>query len=139
MNIISYNSGLPTLANSLFDDFFNWSTADSHGEITPRANVSDHGKNIVVELEMPGATKENIHVSVENGLLKVQSDRNKESAENKDVKYYINELGYGSYSRSFRLNETIDSENIGAKFENGILTITLNKKEAAVQRKIEIQ
>ena len=83
-----------------------------------------------LELALPGFSKEEITIKFEEDVLTVTAGHQPKEDE-KGPKYTWNEFGYKSkYERSFQLPETLDADNIGAKFENGILLITLPKKEA---------
>ena len=116
---------LPSLFNEVFE---RQSTAT---EITykPAANVREDEKNYSLELALPGFSKEEISIKFEEDILTVTAGHQPKEDE-KGPKYTWNEFGFKSkYERSFQLPETLDADNIGAKFENGILMITLPKKE----------
>lgn len=104
-----------------------------------RTDIKDAGEHFLIEAELPGFKKEEIDISVENEVLTI-SAQHKEEKEEKDAQGYVRkERRYGSYSRSFDLTG-IDSEQIGAALENGILTLTLPKKvkERPAARKIAL-
>ncbi len=116
---------LPALFNEVFEHQSN------QKELTykPAANVREDEKSYTIELALPGFSKDEISISFEEEVLTVTAGRQpKEDV--KGPKYTWNEFGYKSkYERSFQLPETVDSEAIGANFENGILLVTLPKKE----------
>ncbi len=95
----------------------------------PAANVREDEKNYTIELALPGFSKDEISISFEDEVLTVTAGRQpKEDV--KGPKYTWNEFGYKSkYERSFQLPETIDADSISAAFENGILHVSLPKKE----------
>jgi HSP20 family protein len=116
---------LPSLYNEVFE------RQSTEKEITykPAANVREDEKDYTIELALPGFSKEEINISFEDELLTVTAGHQpKEDV--KGPKYTWNEFGYKSkYERSFQLPETVDADNISATFENGILHVTLPKKE----------
>lgn len=116
---------LPSLYNEVFE------RQSNEKELTykPAANVREDENNYTIELALPGFSKEEISISFEDEVLTVTAGHQpKEDV--KGPKYTWNEFGFKSkYERSFQLPETIDADNISAAFENGILLVTLPKKE----------
>jgi len=123
-------------ADKLFDSFFNSSAAES--AMSPRTDVVNHGDKVQVQLELPGVAKEDITVNVENGVLSISGEK-KSAHEVKQKDFYLSERGYGKFKRSFRLGEDLDQEDVQASFENGVLSLELKRKEAALPRQIEIK
>ena len=124
--------------NSFFDEFFNELPAKLESKLqAPAVNIHDNGNAYIMEFNVPGRSKEDFQISVENGLLTVSFEK---KAENKadDQKMIRREFSYQSFKRSFNLDENIDAENIQAKYENGILVLTLPKKEEAKPSRKEI-
>ncbi len=116
---------LPSLMNEVFE------RQSNETELTykPAANVREDEKNYTIELALPGFTKDEISISFEEEVLTVTAGRQPKE-EVKGPKYTWNEFGYKSkYERSFQLPETVDADQINAKFENGILNVILPKKE----------
>ncbi len=116
---------LPSLMNEVFE------RQSSETELTykPAANVREDDKNYAIELALPGFTKDEISISFEDEVLTITAGRQPKE-EVKGPKYTWNEFGYKSkYERSFQLPETVNADNISASFENGILLVTLPKKE----------
>ena len=115
---------------SLFNEVFERQSPATELTYKPAANVREDEKNYSLELALPGFSKEEITIKFEEDVLTVTAGHQPKEDE-KGPKYTWNEFGYKSkYERSFQLPETLDADNIGAKFENGILLITLPKKEA---------
>jgi HSP20 family protein len=116
---------LPSLMNEVFE------RQSSETELTykPAANVREDEKNYAIELALPGFSKDEISISFEDEVLTITAGRQpKEDV--KGPKYTWNEFGYKSkFERSFQLPETVNANNISASFENGILLVTLPKKE----------
>jgi HSP20 family protein len=92
----------------------------------------------VISLEMPGFSKEDISISIDNKLLTVSAERKKESTSDNE-KIHLNEFSYGLFKRSFNLPSNFNNEDINASFLNGILSIDLPKKEISEVKKIEIK
>jgi HSP20 family protein len=116
---------LPSLMNEVFE------RQSSETELTykPAANVREDDKNYAIELALPGFTKDEISISFEDEVLTITAGHQPKE-EVKGPKYTWNEFGYKSkYERSFQLPETVNADNISASFENGILLVTLPKKE----------
>lgn len=139
----SKKSVLPAWANDFFtsdslfgSDFFDFDSAirkfDSLGRI-PSANIIENGKDFKIELAVPGMSKKDFDVKVENGILSISSEKESESKEEKK-NYTCKEYSYNSFKRSFRLPENTLPEKIDAKYDNGILHITVPKKEATVEK-----
>ena len=115
---------------SLFNEVFERQSPATELTYKPAANVREGEKHYSLELALPGFSKEEITIKFEEDVLTVTAGHQPKEDE-KGPKYTWNEFGYKSkYERSFQLPETLDADNIGAKFENGILLITLPKKEA---------
>jgi HSP20 family protein len=93
-----------------------------------KVDAYEEDNKIILEVEIPGFKKDDVKITLEENMLTISGEKKLET-EKKDRKYYFSERMSGSFSRSFTLDETIDKENISASFENGVLTITLNKIE----------
>ena len=96
----------------------------------PPVNITDQTANYLVELSAPGYTKADFAVKLDNNVLTVSTEKKEERTTETD-KMIRKEFGFKSFKRSFTLNEKIDSENISAKYESGILKLELPKKEIA--------
>lgn len=114
-----------------FDDFsnFGFNVSDS---FSPKIDVSEDKNNIIVSAEIPGVKKDNIKITLQDNILTIEGEKKKESEE-KDKNFYRNERSYGAFKRSFTLPSTVDSEKVQAKFEDGMLNITLKKLEQKVK------
>jgi HSP20 family protein len=93
--------------------------------------------NIEIELEAPGIKEEDLKIKVEDGMLIISGERKFEK-EDKKENYYRMERSYGSFSRSFSLPDNIERDKIGAKYENGLLKITLPKKPESQPKEIPV-
>lgn len=94
-------------------------------------NIVETDKTYELHLVAPGLKKEDIKVNLEKTLLQISYDHQEENQEGQEGKWLRNEYRHRSFKRSFALNEKIDATQITAKYNDGILQITLNKKELA--------
>ncbi len=120
---VSSNAGVD---GSLLDGF--WS---------PCVDVIDRKEAIVVKADLPGLTKEDISVSIDNNVLTISGEK-KHEHEEKDGDVVRSERYYGGFHRAFTLPSSVDPEKVNAKFENGVLELALTKKEEAKPRQIRI-
>lgn len=101
-------------------------------------DIRDTADSIVIKAEIPGVSREDISVSYNDNTLTIRGERkNEEKAEG--VNYIKVERRYGSFSRSFSVDIPVESEQIKASYRDGILELTLPKKEPARAREIDIQ
>lgn len=108
---------------------------DSEAFRLPKTNVNELEKEYVLTMEMPGVSKENIEVNIEDDQIVVRGEKtDKVTDEGLRRREYRSE----AFRRSFRVDSTIDRENIKAKLENGILKVTLPKRAESVGRKVDI-
>lgn len=103
----------------------------------PRVDVFENADSLVLEAELPGMTKDDFELSFENNMLTLKGERRFEKKDEGD-NYHRIERGYGSFARSFTLPPTVTAEGAKAEFENGVLHVSLPKREETKARKIEI-
>ena len=101
-------------------------------------DIRENGDQLVVEAELPGFTKDQVDITLENQTLTIAAERRFEPKENNDGGYLLNERRYSRFLRSFTLPPTVDEKSVQAKLENGVLTVTLNKREETKPRKISV-
>lgn len=106
-------------------------------EWAPLVDISEDEKEYVVKAELPEIKKEDIKLTVENGVLILSGERKFEKEE-KNKKYHRVERAYGSFLRSFDLPDDADSEKVAADFKDGILTIRIARSEAARPKTIAV-
>ena len=118
--------------SDLFNDLFEnvVSTPDFRRSTVPTVNIIESDDNYRLEMAAPGLKKEDFKINVENDRLIVSSEK-KTEASDKNEKYTRQEFSYSSFLRSFTLPEVVNLEAINANYENGILSLTLPKKEEA--------
>ncbi len=134
MSIVRYNSNdfVPASFSSIVDRFFNDSIARSGGStFVPKVDVIENAEAYEIHFAAPGLAKEDFKIEVNDNHLTVSGER-KFSNEKKDKNYHSIETQYGSFSRSFSLPENVDGAKINAKYNNGILELTLPKDEKKV-------
>ena len=108
--------------------------------MTPTLDVKENEKEIVVKADLPGMDEKDINLTIHNGVLSLRGEKKSEHT-NERENYHVMERSYGSFQRSIRLPETIDEDKAEARFDKGVLTITLPKRPEMVsaQKKIEIK
>ncbi len=123
----------PSLFNRFFEgDLMDWSSTNfaGTGSTLPAVNVKETKDEYQIEVAAPGMQKENFNVNYENGRLTISSEFKDEKREEKDENYTRREYRYQSFQRSFTVPENIvNSEKIQANYADGILYITLPKRE----------
>lgn len=125
--------------NSLTDLFDNeWTNRKFlNSEWTPAVNVIDNKNNYEVEISVPGLKKEDFNITIDNRLLTV-SGQSKNEKEEKEKNYTRKEFSSTSFVKTFTLPENIKEGDVNAKYDDGILKLTLNKKETIPNDKKQI-
>lgn len=106
----------------------------------PAVNIKDNTEGFELELAVPGMKKDDFTVEIDNDVLTISSELKTENEESKE-NYTRKEFSYSSFKRAFTLPETVDGSKIDAKYEDGVLKLTLPKKQEALpkpKRLIEI-
>ena len=104
----------------------------------PSVDIYETENELVLKADVPDVDPEQIDVRVENQTLTIAGERKFET-EATEKGYHRIERSYGNFVRSFAVPNAFDTENIGAAYKNGVLTVTLHKKEAAKPRQVKIQ
>jgi len=107
-------------------------------EWSPPVDIVEDDKEYVIKAELPEVKKEDVKVSVENGLLAISGERKLEKEE-KDKKYHRVERAYGYFARSFSLPDAVDADQVKADFKDGMLTIHVPKNDRARTKQIEVK
>jgi len=107
------------------------------GSFVPAVDVYEDEHSLTLKLEVPGLNEEDINVTLENNTLTVSGERKFEKEE-KEENFHRIERRYGSFTRTFRLPNTVDSEKVEAGYEKGVLKITLAKRAEAKPKTIKI-
>lgn len=136
MNIVKVNPFLQGRSfTNLLDDVFNRSISDLVGSdfsvTTPSVNISEDNDNVILEVAAPGLDKKDFNVVIEKDQLVISASKEANTEEKEDGKWTRKEFNYQSFKRSFHISDKIEVEKIGAEYNNGILKLTLPKKEEA--------
>ncbi|WP_299228123.1 Hsp20/alpha crystallin family protein [uncultured Psychroserpens sp.] len=103
------------------------------GITLPAVNIKENAEDYVLELAIPGMKKSDFNIDIDNKVLSISTEIETENEETNDT-YTRREFGYSSFKRTFSLPDTVESEQVKATYENGILCITLPKREEAKQK-----
>ena len=124
---------------SIFDSFFG-GIEGSPSVVTPAADVYADEQSYHIDMDLPGFTKEEVGIEVKDNLLIIKAEHHsdQEEKDNDKLDYYRRERVSTSYSRSFQLSDTLDVDNITAGFNDGVLKLSIPKKEKALPRQIAI-
>jgi len=101
-------------------------------------DVREDADHIYVEAELPGYTKDEVDVTLENQTLTISAEKKMEKKREEKGQMLLNERRYSRFLRSFTLPPTVDEQTVNAKLNDGILIITLNKREETKPRKIQV-
>lgn len=132
MTLVKFNGRPVVKYDNPFSDFFNFPSAFPESRSvsgSPAANIHETPEAYHIELNVPGRNKEDFKVNVDKDLLTVSFEKKEETNTEKNGKSIRREFTYNSFKRSFSLDETVDTSNIQARYDNGILKIELPKKE----------
>ena len=127
----------------MMDSFFGENALSQSEDVSNRAwlpavNIRENDDAFLIEAELPGMTKDDIDITLENNLLKLSGERRFEKDNSENGNYHRIERSYGSFLRTFSLPSQVDSEKVEARFENGVLTVAVPKTTEAKPRKISI-
>jgi HSP20 family protein len=125
--------------NRLFHDSYGegHEEALSTGNFAPPVDVYEDEHNVTLKIEVPGIDEKDIDVRIENNTLTVHGERKFEKEE-KEENYRRVERQYGSFTRTFTLPNTVDTENVSANYEKGVLKVKLAKKAEAKPKQIKV-
>jgi HSP20 family protein len=124
--------------NTLFRDFNEGEGPLTTASFVPAVDIYEDAEKVVLKLEVPGIEEKDLDVRVENHTLTVKGDRKFEKEEREENFHRI-ERRYGSFYRAFTLPSTVDTENVDAKYNAGVLKLELKKKAEAQPKQIKVQ
>ena len=136
--------GLQDRMNRVFGEAYRGAarTADDEwalgGSWAPAVDIFEKDGNIVLTAELPGIETKDVDIKVENNVLTLQGERKFDKELQKDSFHRV-ERAYGSFTRSFTLPNVVDTEKIKAEFKDGVLKLTLPKREEAKPKQIQVQ
>lgn len=145
MSIVRYDPfrdlrSLQDEVNRLFSTNLNRVFGDegiARGAWNPNVDIYENKDQIVIEAELPGMSREDFDLSFENNVITLRGERRFEKKDESD-NYHRVERSYGSFTRSFTLPPTVSGDGISAEYRNGVLRVTLPKREEVKARRIEI-
>ncbi|MBU1010628.1 MAG: Hsp20/alpha crystallin family protein [Bacteroidetes bacterium] len=142
MNLIRFNQHPVNLLSELMEDFDRnlfIRNAETRGMV-PSVNIRENENGFILDLAAPGMKKEDFRIKLDSNVLTISSEQKSENDESND-KYTRKEFYYSAFSRSFTLPKTIDLDKIKADYKDGILAVSLPKREdakVAVNREIAV-
>lgn len=122
-----------------FQGFFRPMVKRGNGQVVPAMDVTERDKEYVVKTELPGVKKDDINVTVQNGMLTITAETKQESEEKEKGRIIRQERRYGKYMRHLRLDSDVDEANVKATYDNGVLELVLPKVEAVQPKRIPVQ
>ena len=138
MSLLRKNDLFPGL--NFFDDFLGrdlWSPSNHSSTSTtiPSVNIRENNENFEVEMAAPGMNKNDFKIELDGNMLTISSERRSENEHKDGERYTRREFSYQSFERTFQLyKDVVDADRIQATYENGVLHLTIPKKEEAKQR-----
>ena len=134
---------------SLLDDFFKdmapgFYIKPLHGDPLPsptkiKVDVKETDQGFTVQAEMPGVPKEDIQLTIDGSIVTLSAEVKQSDTQSDDEKVLRSERYFGSVSRSFQLPADIDPDTAKAKYDNGVLSLTLRKKKAGTSQRLTIE
>ncbi len=138
----SFNDAFSNRVNRLFNDVLggvDWQYRDSAtASWVPPVDVLEEKDEIRIMAELPGVRPEDVEISLEGNVLAIHGTK-QQVAEEHTERVHRYERAYGAFERTFTLPATVDANAIKAKYENGVLTVTLPKEEKAKPRQIPVE
>ena len=129
-------SNLPSFIGDFFNDFMNTDLVSRDVfKSMPAVNISETNDAYMLELASPGMRKEDFRIEVENGVMTISSGKKTEN-NTEDSRFTRREFSYSTFSRTFTLPEHVDTEGIAARYEQGILMISIPKKDEAKKKPV---
>jgi HSP20 family protein len=126
----------PATSGDFFDDFLNERFWGSEMRSVPAVNIAEHAENFSIELAAPGFSKADFKVAVENGVLTISAEK-KEEKKDENKRFTRKEFAYSSFKRTFSLPDNVNGDGIAAAYTDGLLSLTLPKKDEAKQKPVK--
>ena len=135
-NDLAFRNDFDEIVHRFFNDWplSQMSRLSAVQDFVPQVNISETEKGYKLTAELPGLEEKDFEVFIEDNLLTLRGEKKEEHREDNENVHTF-ESSYGSFQRSFRLPEGVDSENVDAKFKNGLLTVHLKKDQQKSKRK----
>jgi HSP20 family protein len=128
--------------NRILDEAFSWPAFEEQGNVITSSffaptDVSEDANSLRINMELPGVSAEDVRLSLENNILTIRGEKKAQSEQNNERVHRF-ERTYGVFERTFALPNTVDAEKIEARYENGVLIVTIPKAERAKPREIRV-
>lgn len=134
--ISTFDKMFDEFARKDFPEFFQHFGAEPFGKAAyPKVNVITNDEAVVIEAELAGYKKDEIDIEVKEGVLTISGGTSQLNEQTDKVVYLLRELKRSSFSRSFKLGDQLDASDVDAKFDNGLLTITIQKLQKEPESK----
>ena len=134
MSLVKFSNQLPSMFDRFFEgDLFDWSNRNFSMTNTtlPSVNIKENTDEFKVEVAAPGFEKSDFKLELNHDVLTISSEKQVENETKEEERFSKREFSYQSFTRSFTLPHTADSEKIDASYDNGILKISIPKREEA--------
>jgi HSP20 family protein len=128
----------PTLFRSLLNEGAEPRAAGGSQAVPMRVDVHEAGNAYTVKADLPGVAKDAIHVDIDGNRVTIRAEVKRESEQKEGARVLRSERYYGAFARSFALADEVDEDKASAKFENGVLELTLPKKAASGAKRLQI-
>lgn len=128
---------VPRNSFDMFDDFFRDDFFNRKETNLMKTDIKEKGDKYIIEIDLPGYSKDNINLSLKDGYLSISAKVEKEQNEDEEEKFVRRERFYGECSRSFYVGDNITEEDIAAEFKDGILKIDVPKKDERKQDEVK--
>ncbi|MFY9153712.1 MAG: Hsp20/alpha crystallin family protein [Prolixibacteraceae bacterium] len=140
MALVRFQDQLPSLFDRFFEnDLFDWSTRNYSNTNTtlPSVNIKEDAEGFEVEMAAPGFEKKDFKIELNNNVLTISSEKKVETETKEKQHFTRQEFSYQSFNRSFTLPNSVESEKIMARYENGILKVMIPKREEAKPKPVK--
>ena len=140
MSLVRFSNQMPSLFDRFWEnELFDWANRNYSNTNTtlPAVNIKEDKDGFEVEMSAPGFEKSDFKIELNNSLLTISSEKKIENETKEGQQFTRREFSYQSFSRSFNLPETVEGEKIEAKYENGILRLSIPKKEEAKPKPVK--
>lgn len=141
MSLVKFSNFSPELFDRFFDNsFFDWSSKNFSNTNTtlPAVNIIEDDNGFEVEMSAPGFEKNDFKIELNQNVLTISSDKKTEDKEHREGAYTRREFSYQSFTRSFTLPDTVEDDKIEAKYEKGLLKLSIPKKEEAKPKPVKL-
>lgn len=140
MSLMRFSNQLPTLFDRFFDnDVFDWSNRNFSATNTtlPAVNIKEDADRFEVEIAAPGFSKKDFKIELDNDVLTISSEKEVKNELKNEERFTRREFSYQSFTRSFTLPNTVHNDKISAKYDGGILKVSIPKKDEAKPKPIK--